>query len=161
MLGYTFSPLNIFFCYRNDGHLAAVIHEVHNTFGERHSYVMPVPQASGVLHQRCQKLFHVSPFLDMQMRYDFRITGPDERVCVGIAVTSPEGPMLNAVMNGERRELSNFNLLRIAVALPLFTFKVIAAIHWQALRLWLKKIPFYRHPAQPASGGATEASEAA
>jgi len=146
MLGYCFNPLSIFFCYHADGALAAVVHEVHNTFGERHTYVMPIQQRTGVLHQRCQKLFHVSPFLDMDMRYDFRITGPDERVCVGIAVSSPDRPMLNAVMTGARQAFSDRNLLRIFVQIPAFTFKVIAAIHWEALRLWLKRVRYHAHP---------------
>ena len=122
------------------------MHEVHNTFGERHTYVMPVQQRDGALHQRCQKLFHVSPFLDMDMRYDFRITGPDERICVGIAASSPERPMLNAVMTATRQVFSDRGLLRAFVQVPAFTFKVIAAIHWEALRLWLKRVRLYTHP---------------
>jgi len=151
MLGYCFNPLSIYFCYQTDGALAAVVHEVHNTFGERHTYVMPIEQRNGSLHQRCQKLFHVSPFLDMDMRYDFRITGPDERVCVGIAASSPERPVLNAVMTGTREDLSDRNLMRIFVKIPAFTFKVIAAIHWEALRLWLKRVRLHAHPGARAA----------
>ena len=84
-LGYCFNPISIFFCYRADGSLAALIYQVHNTFGERHSYVIRVEDQSAALHQRCRKLFYVSPFLDMDLRYDFRITGPDERIAVGIS----------------------------------------------------------------------------
>ena len=72
-LGYCFNPLSIFFCYRANAELAAVIYQVHNTFGERHSYVIPVEEQKAAHHQRCQKLFYVSPFLDMDMRYDFRV----------------------------------------------------------------------------------------
>ena len=80
IFGYVFNPLSVYFCYRADGTLAAVLYEVHNTFGERHSYVIQVEDHGGALHQRCGKLFYVSPFLDMDLRYDFRITGPDERI---------------------------------------------------------------------------------
>jgi DUF1365 family protein len=146
MLGYCFNPLSIFFCYRGDTTLVALIHEVHNTFGERHTYIMPVEQRGGLLHQRCQKLFHVSPFLDMDMRYDFRIVRPDERMCVAISASSPDRPVLNAVMSGKRRALSDRSLLRLFVGIPALTFKVIVAIHWEALRLWLKRTRFHSHP---------------
>ena len=87
-LGYCFNPLSIFFCYRADATLVAVVYQVHNTFGERHSYVIRVEDHGGALHQHCRKLFYVSPFLDMDLRYDFRITGPDERIAVGISASS-------------------------------------------------------------------------
>jgi len=145
-LGYCFNPISIFFCHRADGTLAAVVYQVHNTFGERHSYVIPVEDQSAVLHQNCQKLFYVSPFLEMDMRYDFRITGPDERIAVGISTSSSAKPVLYAVLTGSRREFTDRNLLFVFLKIPAITIKVIAAIHWEALRLWIKGIRLHRRP---------------
>jgi DUF1365 family protein len=149
-LGYCFNPISIFFCYRADGALAALIYQVHNTFGERHSYAIRVEDQSAALHQRCQKLFYVSPFLDMDMRYDFRIAGPDERIAVGISASSYAKPVLNAVLTGRRRGLTDRNLMFIFLKIPAITIKVIAAIHWEALRLWAKGIRLHRRPSPPA-----------
>jgi DUF1365 family protein len=148
-LGYCFNPISIFFCYRADGTLAAVVYQVHNTFGERHSYVIRVEDQSAALHQRCQKLFYVSPFLEMDMRYDFRITGPDERIAVGISASSSAKPVLNAVLTGRRRELTDRNLMFVFLKSPAITIKVIAAIHWEAIRLWAKGIRLHRRPSPP------------
>jgi uncharacterized protein len=149
-LGYCFNPISIFFCYRADGTLAAVVYQVHNTFGQRHSYVIRVEGQSAALHQRCRKLFYVSPFLDMDMRYDFRITGPDERIAVGISASSSTKPALHAVLTGRRRELTDRNLMFVFLKIPAITIKVIAAIHWEALRLWAKGIRLHRRPSPPA-----------
>ena len=148
-LGYCFNPLSIFFCYRADGALAAMVYQVHNTFGERHSYVIRVEDQSDALHQHCRKLFYVSPFLDMDMRYDFRITGPDERIAVGICASSSAKPVLNAVLTGARRDLTDRNLMIVFLKIPAITIKVIAAIHWEALRLWAKGIGLRRRPLPP------------
>ena len=148
-LGYCFNPISIFFCYRADGPLAAVIYQVHNTFGERHSYVVRVEGQSAALHQRCQKRLYVSPFLEMDMLYDFRITGPDERIAVGISASSSAKPVLSAVLTGRRRELSDRNLMFVFLKNPAITIKVIAAIHWQAIRLWAKGIRLQRRPSPP------------
>ena len=91
-LAYCFNPLSIYFCYRADGTLAALVYQVHNTFGERHSYVMPVGNESGAFHQHCQKTFYVSPFMDMNMRDDFRVTGPGQRIGVRIRTSSAAMP---------------------------------------------------------------------
>jgi DUF1365 family protein len=148
-LGYCFNPLSIFFCYRADAGLAAVVYQVHNTFGERHSYVIRVADQGDAVHQRCQKLFYVSPFLDMDMRYDFRITGPDERIAVGIRASSSTKSVLNAVLTGARRSLTDRNLLVVFLKVPAITIKVTAAIHWEALRLWVKGMRLRRRPLPP------------
>lgn len=150
-LGYSFNPISIFFCYRADGALAALIYQVHNTFGERHSYVIRVEEQRAALHQRCRKLFYVSPFLDMDMRYDFRVTGPDERIVVGISASSSSKAVLNAVLTGRKRELTDRNLMFVFLKIPAITIKVIAAIHWEALRLWVKGIRLHRRPSPPAN----------
>lgn len=141
LLGYTFNPLSVYFCYRADGLLALLIYEVRNTFGEIHSYVLPVrageTSAAGVRQQQ-DKLFYVSPFVDMAMRYRFRIAPPGEQVRLRILETDREGPLLAATFIGRHRRLATGALLRAFVALPLMTVKIVAAIHWEALRLWLK-----------------------
>ena len=143
LLGYAFNPLSVYFCYRADGELALLIYEVRNTFGEVHSYVLPVTageiSAAGVRQQQ-DKLFYVSPFVEMAMRYHFRIRPPGERVQLRILETDRGGPLLAATFNGSRRALDTKELLRAFAALPLVTMKVMAAIHWEALRLWLKGV---------------------
>lgn len=141
LLGYTFNPLSVYFCYRADGELALLIYEVRNTFGEIHPYVLPVTPAdisSAGVRQQQDKLFYVSPFIEMAMRYHFRVRPPHERVQLRILETDREGPLLAATFNGSSRKLNTRELLRAFVALPLVTFKIMAAIHWEALRLWLK-----------------------
>ncbi len=141
LFGYTFNPLSVYFCHRGDGALALLIYEVRNTFGDIHPYVLPVRagdvSAAGV-RQEQDKLFHVSPFVGMAMRYRFRISPPGEQVKLRILETDREGPLLAATFIGRHRALSTRALLRAFVALPLVTAKIIAAIHWEALRLWLK-----------------------
>ena len=145
--GYCFNPLSIYFCRDRDGELAALIYQVHNTFGERHSYVMPLQRRSGALHQSCGKNFYVSPFMDMALRYDFRVSGPDEHIAVGIAASATDGPVLNAVLCGSRRALDDRALLKLCATMPAITLKVIAAIHWEAVRLCLKGLRPRHHPA--------------
>lgn len=141
LLGYTFNPLSVYFCRRADGELALLIYEVRNTFGEIHSYALPVTpdqiSETGV-RQEQDKLFYVSPFLGMAMRYRFRILPPGESVQLRILESDQDGPLLSATFNGKRRRLTSRALLKTFVALPLVTFKIIAAIHWEALRLWIK-----------------------
>ncbi|HEX2476646.1 MAG TPA: DUF1365 domain-containing protein [Lacipirellulaceae bacterium] len=148
-LGYCFNPLSVYFCYRGDGALAALVYQVHNTFGERHSYVMLVGNGSGAFHQHCQKIFYVSPFMDMNMRYDFRVTGPGQRIGVGICTSASAMPVMNAVLTGARKDLTDRNLMNVFLAIPAVTLKVIAAIHWEALRLWLKGLRLRRRPVPP------------
>jgi DUF1365 family protein len=141
LLGYAFNPLSVYFCYRADGELALLIYEVRNTFGDIHPYVLPVTSGeisdAGVRQQQ-DKLFYVSPFIEMAMRYHFRVLPPGERVQLRILETDSEGPLLAATFNGNRRSLNTKELLRAFFALPLVTMKIMAAIHWEALRLWLK-----------------------
>jgi hypothetical protein len=141
LLGYTFNPLSVYFCYRAGGELALIIYEVRNTFGEIHPYVLPVQpaevSAAGV-RQSQDKLFYVSPFIEMAMRYHFRVVQPREHVKLRILATDRSGPLLAATFNGCRRALNNVELLRAFFGLPLVTLKIVAAIHWEALRLWVK-----------------------
>ena len=141
LLGYTFNPLSVYFCYRADGALALMIYEVRNTLGGIHPYVLPVKPGeisdAGVRQQQ-DKLFFVSPFIEMAMRYHFRVLPPRQNVRLRILETDRDGPLLSATFNGRRQALDTPGLLRAFFALPLVTLKIVAAIHWEALRLWVK-----------------------
>ena len=141
LLGFTFNPLSAYFCYRADGKLALMIYEVRNTFGDIHAYVLAVKPgelSESGLRQQQDKLFYVSPFIDMPMRYHFRVSPPAVDVKLRILETDSAGPLLAATFHGRRRELSAAQLLDSFFALPLVTLKIVAAIHWEALRLWIK-----------------------
>ncbi|HEY2069963.1 MAG TPA: DUF1365 domain-containing protein [Rhizomicrobium sp.] len=140
LLGYVFNPLSVWFCYRKDESLAATIYEVHNTFGERHSYVLPAGAP-----QECDKAFYVSPFLSLDCRYDFRITPPGEDVLIAIRESEGGRPVLNAAFAGTRKPLTDRTLLSALLRHPLMTLKVVAAIHYEAFRLWLKRVPVHAH----------------
>jgi DUF1365 family protein len=141
LLGYAFNPLSVYLCYRADGGLALILYEVRNTFGEMHCYALPVRPGdispAGVRQQH-DKLFYVSPFIAMAMRYHFRVSFPGHAFKLRILETDGEGPLLAATFNGRRRALTTAALARSFFALPLVTFKIVAAIHWEALRLWLR-----------------------
>ncbi len=136
ILGYVFNPLSVWFCHRADGHLAATIYEVHNTFGERHSYVLPAGET-----QACDKAFYVSPFLSQDCRYVFAIVPPGEDVVIAIRESEGGAPVLNAVFSGKHKALTDRALASALVRHPLMTLKVVAAIHFEAFRLWLKRVP--------------------
>lgn len=144
LLHYVFNPLSVYFCWRRDGSLAALVHEVSNTFGEQHFYVLPASIASsGAVTQRCEKEFFVSPFLEMDLRYEFRVVPPGEAVSIAMTVRRQAGDVaLTASFAGERRRLADSELLRVWAGNPLMTLKVIAGIHWEALKMWSKGIRF-------------------
>ncbi|MDE1146035.1 MAG: DUF1365 family protein [Azospirillaceae bacterium] len=155
VLGHVFNPLSVYFCHRRDGMLCALVHEVNNTFGQRHSYVVPVPDGTppdAVLRQHCAKRFHVSPFLDMDMSYDFRVAPPGDGMTVAIQARAPDraAAVLSASFIGRRHALTDTELVSAWMAHPLLTLKVVAAIHWEALRLLLKGVGFRRSPPPPA-----------
>ena len=141
VLGFTFNPLAVYYCYDAHGHITSLIYEVRNTFGGMHPYVLPV--ADGALdarglRQEQSKLFYVSPFLHMDHRYRFRMRPPGETVHIRILECDAQDPVLAATFQGARQALTTATLGRACLALPFMTFKVVAAIHWQALKLWLK-----------------------
>ena len=150
ILGFVFNPLSIFFCYRPDGRLTAMLYEVRNTFGERHSYLIPVESDAAVIRQSCQKAFYVSPFMDMDLRYDFVVSTPGETLNTTINVTNAEGQvMLTAGFAGRRAALTNAALLRLLAAFPLMTLGVVAAIHWEAVLLVFKGLRLRARPPAP------------
>ncbi len=142
LLGYTFNPLSVYFCYRADGELALLIYEVRNTFGDIHPYVLPVTPGeisdAGVRQQQ-DKLFYVSPFIGMAMRYHFRVPPPGERVQVANSGNRPRRPRAgrNLQWSSSQRSTPRSCCARLSLLL-LVTMKIMAAIHWEALRLWLK-----------------------
>jgi DUF1365 family protein len=152
LFNYVFNPLSIYFCYRHDGALAALVHEVSNTFGESHFYVLP-PKVTGegAITQSCDKDFFVSPFLENDLTYDFRITPPGENVVVAMTVKHGDAIALTASFAGERRDLSDAQLLRVWLGNPLMTLKVIAGIHWEALLMWLKGVRYLGRRGQSPS----------
>lgn len=146
ILGFAFNPLSVFFCHRRDGNLAVILYEVRNTFGERHTYVIPVQSTRrAVIRQSCSKSFYVSPFIGMDAEYRFRILPPGETVGIVIREEDRQGLLLAASFRGERVPLTGRSLAACLAAFPLMTFKIVAAIHWHALRLWLKGIRVVPH----------------
>jgi DUF1365 family protein len=155
ILGYAFNPLSVYFCHAPGGALQAVLYEVNNTFGERHSYLIavdPAQQQGGRVQQRCAKQLHVSPFLDLDMRYTFRVEPPraGSPLSIGIEAADAQGPVLVAHYAAAGRPLTDAALARVFFTHPLLTLKVIVAIHWQALQLWCKGARLRRQPAAPA-----------
>jgi DUF1365 family protein len=152
VLGFVFNPLSIYYCYDAQERLSALVYEVRNTFGQSHSYVAPISggevAASGVRQER-DKLFYVSPFLDMTMRYHFRLQPPGDELRVRILETDAEGPILAATFSGTRADLRTGALLKAFFAMPLLSFKIVGAIHYEALRLWLKGLRLTPRPAPP------------
>jgi hypothetical protein len=154
ILGFVFNPISVYFCYDADDALAAVIYEVRNTFGEMHTYVAPVAAgelSEAGLRQSRAKLFYVSPFLDMALRYHFRLLPPGDAVRVRILETDAEGPILAASFAGTREDLTTSGLLAQCLAIPFMTLKVVAGIHWEALKLWLKGVGLRARPAPPGA----------
>ena len=161
ILGFVFNPLSAYFIHAADGRLRAILWEVSNTFGERHSYLIPVedPEATAI-RQSCRKRLHVSPFLDMDMTYRFRVAPPKARMTLSITGSDADGVMIVAAMNGERRALDDRALLGAFVRVPFMTLKVVLAIHWEALRLWWKGARFRSSPPPPPAPVSFVAREA-
>jgi uncharacterized protein len=152
ILGYAFNPLSVYFCHSPDGQLAAILYEVRNTFGERHSYLIPVEaDAQGQIVQHCAKAFYVSPFMAMDLNYEFRVVSPGEAISVAIRASDADGIVLTAALGAKRQELTDGALGWLLVSHPLLTMKVIAAIHVEALWLLLKGVGLRPRPAAPAN----------
>jgi len=156
LLGYAFNPLSVFFCRRaGDGALVAILYEVHNTFGERHCYLIPTDPEASIIDQTCEKEFYVSPFIDMAASYRFRVLPPPlissngNRLSIVINESDARGPLLDAAFHAKRVSLSDAKLLALLVTHPLMTLKVIAGIHWEALKLWSKGVRLVDRPPPP------------
>lgn len=147
IFGYVFNPLTVYFCHNGD-RLVAILYEVRNTFHERHTYIIPTSQnQEKTVRHSCAKEMYVSPFVPMECVYDFRILPPGEKVLVAINERDQQGDLLFASFAGERRPLTSSVLMRALLSYPLMTLKIMGAIHWEALLLWAKGNPIYRHKA--------------
>ena len=151
VLGRAFNPLSLWYCETADGAPAAVIAEVRNTFGERHCYLLKPGRDRAVwpLRDRQRKRFHVSPFIGMHAAYDFRLSRPAERLRVVIREYRDDQLLLVATQTGVRQPFATGVLMRQLARVPLQTLKVLAAIHWRALHIWLKGARFHRKPPAP------------
>jgi DUF1365 family protein len=173
ILGYGFNPISVFFCHTPDGALAALLYEVTNTFHERHSYLVAVPSPSppgggrapeavegagpALIRQTVDKQLFVSPFMDRDLAYDFTVRPPGEAVSVVVAVRRGETPILTASFAGQRRPLTDGQLLRAFLTHPLLTWKVTWGIHWEAAKMMFKGAR-YRHRGAPPEEPVTEGS---
>lgn len=150
VLGAVFNPLSVYFCHAANGDLRAVLYEVNNTFGQRHSYLIPVVDPhQRILRQTCAKELYVSPFMQMAMQYHFRLATPDRRATVAIETHDAEGPILSACFTGERHALSDSMMLRRLLRHPMMAAQVLGGIHWEAMKLWRKGMRLQPRPAPP------------
>jgi DUF1365 family protein len=153
VLGYVFNPVSFFFCHDRAGALRAVLCEVNNTFGERHHYLLAHPDARPIEPEdtlTSRKVFHVSPFASVEGAYRFRFRIDGARTLARIDYFDATGDLLHTSISGEAAGYSAGALLRAFLRYPWMTLGVIARIHYQALRLWLKRVPFIHKPAPPA-----------
>ncbi|MGE3245706.1 MAG: DUF1365 domain-containing protein [Beijerinckiaceae bacterium] len=148
--GYGFNPLSVYFCADATGALQNVVYEVHNTFGQRHSYVVPVAGAGQRSVQCAPKAFYVSPFMDMEMSYTFKLDAREDKLLLAIQASDADGPMIFTSVNADRKEFSSTAMLFTWLGHPLLTLKVIAAIHYHAARLWLKGVKLRIRPPPPS-----------
>ena len=144
LLGYVFNPLSVYYCCDAQGRLAAILYEVKNRSGEQHAYVLPLAHAAAPdrsVRQSTQKSFYVSPFLETAARYRFKLDPPGERLSIVIQEEVAQATTLVATLTATRRPLTDAQLLRAVLRLPLMTYKVTLGIHYEALWLWLKGLP--------------------
>ena len=147
ILGYCFNPLTTYYAVTKTGDITAMLYEVSNTFGEHtHYLVTGGTTRNGTLEQGCRKAFHVSPFNEADGEYGFRVTTPGETICVGVSLRREGKAILNAYFNGFRTRLTSRTLLSAVARQPLMTWKIIAGIHFEALRLWMKGLKLRRKP---------------
>lgn len=144
--GYGFNPVSFYYCFDGE-RVESIVAEVNNTpWGEQHCYVLNAPGPA--LHYQFDKAFHVSPFLPMEVAYDWRFSPPGRTLDVHMSLRRQGAKLFDATMRLQREPLTGARLAAALLRFPFMTFKVIAAIHWQALRLWLKRVPVHTHPAK-------------
>ena len=151
VLGYTFKPVSFWYCHRSDNTLAAILAEVHNTFGERHCYLLPEPKFGRTEH--AHKIFHVSPFCDVKGEYEFRfmrtLQAGSERVVARVDHGDDNGPLIQTSISGVLLPATRAEIRRTLALSPLH-IAVMLRIHWHALLLWLKRVPFFSKPEPPS-----------
>ncbi len=143
IFGYVFNPLSVFFVYDHQENLISILYEVKNTFGEQHTYIFKVDN-NNLLQHNCSKKFHVSPFIEMECNYFFRILKPAEKISVIIDQYQLDEKILFASQDGRRVDFNTKELLKSYIKHPLMTFKIISAIHFEAFKLWAKGIRFIK-----------------
>ena len=144
IFGYVFNPLSVFFIYDFDEKLISILYEVKNTFGEQHTYIFKVKDNTNFFQHNCSKKFHVSPFIEMNCEYFFKILKPGEKMSVIINQYQTNEKILYASQDGKRVEFNSKELLKSYLKHPLMTFKIISAIHFEAFKLWTKGIRFIK-----------------
>ena len=144
ILGYVFNPLSVFFIYNSKNKLISILYEVKNTFGEQHTYIFKVEDDLNLFQHNCSKKFHVSPFIEMNCNYFFRILKPGENISVIIDQYHSNEKILYASQDGKRADFNSKELLKSYLKHPLMTFKIISAIHFEAFKLWAKGIKFIK-----------------
>jgi DUF1365 family protein len=149
VLGYVFKPVSFWYCERADGTLAAIVAEVNNTFGERHCYLLAGPDLGWGRELTARKVFHVSPFCSVQGRYRFRFMRTDDRVVARVDHDDDDGALLQTSVSGHLAPLTPVAARGAFFGMPLMTLSVVARIHWQALKLWCKRVPFFSKPTPP------------
>jgi DUF1365 family protein len=149
MMGYAFKPVSFWYAHRADGSLRAVLVEVNNTFGERHCYLLDGADVGYGSTLQAKKVFHVSPFCSVNGGYRFRFGRTNDRVMARIEHVDERGPIIVTSVSGELQPLTRNSVRTACLSMPLLTWGVIARIHWQALALWRKHVPFHRKPTPP------------
>jgi DUF1365 family protein len=144
IFGYVFNPLSVFYVYDKNKDLISILYEVKNTFGEQHTYVFKSKKDQNLIQHVCKKKFHVSPFIEMNCVYFFRLLKPGNKISVIIDQNDKEGKILYASQDGVKSELNNNTLIKTYLKHPLMTFKIILAIHFEAFKLWTKGIKYIR-----------------
>ena len=144
ILGYVFNPLSVFYIYNIDEKLICILYEVKNTFGEQHTYIFKVDNDQNLYQHNCSKKFHVSPFIEMNCKYFFRLLKPGEKISVIIDQYQTDEKILYASQDGQRVDFNTKELIKSYLKHPLMTFKIISAIHFEAFKLWLKGIKFIK-----------------
>lgn len=163
VLGHTFNPISVWFCYGPDHALRAVLYEVHNTFGDKHSYLVPVSEndaQSRVLHHDAVKKLYVSPFMPVSGGYSFRLEPADEAYSLLIRYEGEEGDRLIATHHAKRTALTGKSLLQALIKAPMIPLKVVFDIHWEALHLFTRKKAAFFHRPEPPKTAVTLGSSA-
>ncbi|MDH5329685.1 MAG: DUF1365 domain-containing protein [Aquincola sp.] len=149
VLGYVFKPVSFWYCHRRDGSLAAIVTEVNNTFGERHCYLLAGEDMSWGREMRASKSLHVSPFCRVEGQYRFRFLRTERRIVARVEHDDAQGPLLLTSVSGDMAPATAERQRAAFFGQPLMTLAVIVRIHWQALRLWAKRVPYFRKPRAP------------
>lgn len=139
IFGYVFNPLSTYFIYNKHSELISIFYEVKNTFGEQHTYIFKA-QDEKTVQNKCKKKFYVSPFIEMDCEYHFKTLNPREQLSVVINQNDKDGKLLFASQDGISKDFNNKNLILSYLTHPLMTFKIIGAIHYEAFKLWAKRI---------------------